>query len=414
MEAITRHVYYQDKICIKLPPNPQWRYWKFHLPNGKWRFLRGIANVKELRDLLVKYNPEAFYYSTSEFLNTERPEKANYQIAEQLFLDSRYLVIDIDNLRGYHQVKESSMEVLNRMRRFSTLYKFDGVIFTGRGVRLEFQDLSPRPHLLPNEKEAWLKRTRKQFCLRNLSSIDGFDDIIAWDTRRVIKGIGSPNPHNNHVTEYVSDIQFIPAIPGKVNDATGGSRSPSLQEQERTPERGLGYSPTFPMYFGKFIRSKVEGTKDRFVPFFTYYKKYKHWQKDLKFLQERYGLSNIYVMDDDIKIMAISVDAVPAPRLDKIYVNSKSLVKNMWAKFHNLYIRTSSFFNQDLKKIKEYELKPLFLMTASAHKMFPISRPHIDFLNYIGFNTENISDRVTIGKEKNTIYESYFEKRKFD
>ncbi len=418
MEGEKRLAYYRSTIKLVLPSRPQWRFWKFKLPSGEWRYFRRIKNVKELRDLLVKHNPEAIYYSTSEFLNTDHIEKANYQIADQLFMNNNYFVVDIDNRIGSEQVKKSAMEVLEIMSKFKHMYEFERPIFTGRGVRLEFKDLIPRPNLLPYEKEEWIKRTRKEFCLTNLSHIGDVDHVIAWDTRRVIKCLGSPNPHNDFTTQVITSPSYIPAIPGKlqVNETNGRDSVSSLHEQGRATDQESGNSPPYPLYFGRFIRNKVEGTKDRFVPYFEYKKKHKNWQEDLTFLQRKYGLSTIYIVDDYMKVLCIGIDAIPAKRLNKIYNQSHSSTKNIWKKFQNLYIRTSSFLNADLKKIEEYDLKPLFRVDNSAHKLFPISKPHLDFINHLGFNTSSLitGERIVIGNQNNNIYEAFFENRRMD
>ncbi|MBW3010911.1 hypothetical protein KY326_01690 [Candidatus Woesearchaeota archaeon] len=416
MDAEKRYIYYKTTTKIVLPENPAWRFWKFKMPNGEWRYFRGIKNIKELRDLLVKFNPEAFYYSTSLFLNTDHVEEANYVIADQCFLNNQYFVVDIDNRNGTEEVKKSAMEVMHRMAKFQDMYEFERPIFTVRGVRLEFKDKIPRPELLPNQKEDWVKKARKEFCLTNLEDIGDVDHVIAWDTRRVIKCIGSPNPHNEFTTQVIASPAYLPAIPGKlqVNETKGQKSFLSLHEQGSRPDQELGSSPPYPLYFGKFIRNKVEGTKDRFVPYFEYNKKYKHWYDDLVFLQRKYGLSTIYIVDDYLKVLCIGIDAIPAPRLDKIYNQSESNSKSLWRKFHNLYIRTSSFFNRDLKKITQHDLKPLFRVDNSEHRLFPISKPHLDFISHMGCNTDFLIERDIIGNEKNKVYQAFFENRRMD
>lgn len=422
MKKEKRRCYYKTTTKIELPINPAWRFWKFHMPDGSWRYFRGIKNMKELRDLLVKHNPKAFYYSTSEFVNADNVEDASYQIADQCFMQNRYFVVDIDNRWGTKSVKKSAFEVLDIMSKFKHIYEFERPVFTGRGCRLEFKDKIKMPKLLPPQKERWLKRTRKRFCMKNLSNIGDVDHVIAWDTRRVIKCIGSPNPHNNYTTTVIKSPAYLPAIPGKlqVHETNGETSVSSLQKQGRAPDQESGNSPIYPLYFGKFIRNKVEGTKDRFVPYFEYRRKNKQfWYDDLRFLQKRYGLSTIYIVDDYMKVLCIGIDAIPAPRLDKIYRQSKSLTRRTWDKFQNLYIRTSSFFNCDLKKIKKFDLKPLFKIDNSAHKIHPISKPHLDFINWLGFNTEALitdkpKNRHIIGNNKNRVYETFWENRRLD
>lgn len=418
MEREKRYIYYKTTTKIELPPNPQWRFWKFKMENGEWRYFRGIKGIKELRDLLVKHNPEAFYYSTSEFLNTDHVEEANYQIADQCFLNSPYFVVDIDNRYGTDEVKKSAMQVLTRMSQFKDMYEFDRPIFTGRGIRLEFKDKIPRPELLPNQKEEWLKKTRKEFCMINLEDIGDVDHVIAWDTRRVIKCKGSPNPHNDFTTQVIASPAYLPAIPGKlqVNETKGRKSFLSLHEQGNRPDQESGSSPPYPLYFGKFIRNKVEGTKDRFIPYFEYNKKMTNWYDDLKFLQRKYGLSTIYIVDDYLKVLCIGIDAIPAPRLDKIYRNSKSTSKPLWRRFQNLYIRTSSFFNSNLKRIEQFDLKPLFRVDNSEHKLFPISKPHLDFVNHMGCDTSCLieEERDLIGNTKNKVFQAFFENRRLD
>ena len=425
MDKETRRCYFKTTNQIVLPPNPQWRYWKFALEDGTWKIIKGINNIPQLRDYLVKLNPVAFYYSTSEFLNQEVPDKIehpNYQTADQLFMFNKYFVVDIDNELGTDQVRNTAEQVLRRMEYFNEAYLYEKCIFTGRGCRLEFIDVTESPKdMLPHEKEEWIKRTRKEFCLKNLADIPHVDHVIAWDTRRIIKGIGSPNPHNEYTTEIISDPSYIPAMLGKAqaNEMDGGVHL-LVQEQGRLPDQELGYSlfpikrhMSYPMFFGKFIRNKVEGTKDRFVPYFEYHKKYRHWHEDLKFLQKMYGLSTIFVVDDYMKVMCVSIDAIPAPRLDKIYSNSNSIVKNMWRKFRNLYMRTSGLFDMNLNRLNEYDLKPLFQIEDSPTKIHPISKPHLDLVNHLGFDTTSVvTDRMQIGNEKNNIYESFFENRK--
>ena len=424
MEATKRLIYYRTTNQIQLPSNSSWRYWKFQLEEGTWKIVKGIKSITELRDKLVQFNPVAFYYSTSEFLNQKYPiyqqtrygyfeqkesiEHPNYVTADQLFLQNQFLIIDIDNLAGKSQVRRSAHDVLKKMEKFKDTYLYKQIVFTGRGCRLEFEDVTEKPVMMPQERELWLRETRKEFCQINLSDISGVDDVIAWDTRRVVKGIGSPNLYNNEIAIVYASPSYIPAIPGKlVNEKNTDKR-----EQGRATDQELGNSPPFPLYFGRFIRNKVEGTKDRFVPCFSYHKKFRYWKDDLLFLQRKYGLSTIYIVDDYMKVTCLSVDAVPAPRLDKIYNDSVSLSKRLWNKFKNIHIRTSCFFNQDLKQLHDYDLKPLFKVDNSPQKIYPLSEPHINFLNHIGFKLEN-SFRIKIGNNKNTIYEAFFEKRKF-
>lgn len=413
MDTETRRIYYKTTSKIKLPSNPAWRFWKFVMPDGTWTLVKGITGIKQLRDLLVKHNPQAFYYSTSEFLNVDRIENPGYQVADQLFMQNKYLVIDIDNNFGPETVNTACQEVMLRMSQFSEIYEYEKTIFTGRGIRLEYLDKTKVPDLLPTEKEDWVKRTRKEFCMINLSDIRDVDAVIAWDTRRVIKCEGSPNPHNEYTTTIIASPAYIPAIPGKfqVDETSGGSSVSSLRKQGSATDQESGSSPHLPMYFGKFIRNKVEGTKDRFVLYFEYRKTYPSWRDELKFLQRKYGLSTIYVMDDYMKVICVGIDAVPAKRLDKIYKGSKSLTKRVWEKFQNLYIRTSMLYDQDLNRIAEYDLKPLFKVDNSSHVLYPLSKPHIDFINHLGFDTSSLNTQA-IGKDKNTIYQSFFERRK--
>jgi hypothetical protein len=422
MDETQRHIYYKTTTKLVLPENSNWRYWKYNLPDGRWKIFKGINSIQQLRDLLVMFNPIAFYYSTSLFLPQQMPDKIenpDYQIADQLFLDNPRLVVDIDNKLGPEQVKKSAWEVINKMREFKESYRFESCLLTGTGLRLEFADLTKRPELLPPEKERWIKRRRQEFCQVNLSDIPCVDDIVAWDTRRIIKGIGSPNKYNEYTTQVIASPAYFPAIPGKavskVNETLEGFIAPPpLREPGKSTDRELGSSPSYPLVFGKFIRNKIEGTKDRFVPYFVYSKKFKHWKDDLIFLQKQYGLSSIFIMDDTFKVLCIGIDAIPEQRLDKIYRHGQTLLKKTWFKFHNLYIRTSCFYNQDLQKIKEYDLKPFFRIDNSAHKIYPVSKPHLDFLNFVGFDTKALlqEDRQIIGNDKNRVYESFYEKRK--
>jgi hypothetical protein len=419
METIKRLEYYRTTSLIQLPINSGWRIWKFRLEDDTWKMFKGIKSLKQLRDYLVVYNPVAFYYSLSEFLPQQMPDKIehpNYQIADQLWLDNKYFVVDIDNKTGSPQVRSSAYQVIERMKQFPE-YVYERCIMTGTGLRLEFRDTTPRPILLPYEREEFVKRKRKEFCQINLDNIEEVDDVIAWDTRRVIKCIGSPNPHNEFTTNVLTSPAYLPAIPGKlsqVNEMDGDTVS-SLHEQGNRPDRELGSSPTFlyPMYFGKFIRNKVEGTKDRFVPYFEYHKKYKTWQEDIRFLQRKYGLSTIYIVDDYLKVLCVGVDAIPADRLDKIYNQSKSIIKHTWQKFRNLYIRTSSYFDFDLKRIEEEDLKPLFCIDNTANKLYPVSKPHLDLLNHLGFDTSCIitKERDVIGNNRNQVFEAFFSRR---
>lgn len=417
MDIEKRLEYYRTTTLIQLPPNPQWRYWKFKLEDGTWKMFKGINSLKQLRDYLVKYNPVAFYYSLSEFLPQQMPDKIenpDFKIADQLWLDNKYFVVDIDNKTGSQQVKQAAFEVLERMKEFPE-YRYEKCVMTGTGLRLEFRDTTPRPILLPYEREEYVKRKRREFCQINLEGIEDVDDVIAWDTRRVIKCIGSPNPHNEFTTNVLTSPAYLPAIPGKlsqVNEMDGDAVS-SLHEQGNRPDRELGSSPTYPMFFGKFVRNKVEGTKDRFIPYFEYHKKFKSWQEDIRFLQRKYKLSTIYVVDDYLKVLCVGIDAIPADRLDKIYHQSNSIVRNTWRKFRNLYIRTSSYFDTNLKRIDEENLHPLFCIDNTANKMYPVSRPHLDLLNHLGFDTSCIleQDRDVIGNNRNQVFEAFFSRR---
>jgi len=389
--AETSKFEYTEASSFPEIPNLKFRLIKFQLRSGKWLNLR-VRDALSLKKLFIRYQPLNAYWSTSQWLSPTKIEHPNYQVADRCLIGSD-LHLEVDDDEG--NLQRASKEMLKLTSAMTSAgYKLKALVKSGmKGFHAYYEskvslDTDPRERLKEIIKE---KEKVTGFLEKKGINIDA---PVCKDLFRVLRIWNSYHGTTGQQCKLITQHTLQSLAKGNDLENQINKGFPSSRELTGKPDGGLGL--TKPNRIGKFIRNKVEGTKDRYI-LYTIYNNLQELEKDMSKLQKMYGFGTYHVLTDKIKYFALCLDAITKRRLDKIYHNSKSLNRRKWLRFHNLYIKTSIILSKKLEVLEEkmYELK------SFKHKNNVLkSQPHIDFLG--------IKDLKGIGKDKNTIYQTIF------
>ncbi len=374
------------------------RHFRFLLPHGG--FLKvpdRIRSEETLQRWLIRYRPSDVYYSSSCWLvpeNVGRRERT--PVSDNIFLSSD-IVFDIDR----QPFSEDSLEQARRdtVRLLSFCEENDMTVryiaFSGsKGFHVVCAD--PRRYSDPSPfgREDAAKEVRRAILSRVLSEGIAVDSRITADTRRIIRVPGTINSKSGYVCTVLTRdqlerpageiLKYIPRV-------TTGTPPIPLPGDD-CPLRGariiswlchrIGVRSKPASYFSyaSYLVNTVPSTPLQ-VPFFSYPgKNPQRAEKILVPVQERYGLSDIYLFRSSHGTDAVCLRSFPIRRLEKILKASASATFATLVKYRQTFFHVGTIRDQDQRCLSG---PPEYVKTLSAppgnNERF-ISGPHYHFI----------------------------------
>lgn len=372
--------YLSDEFKPELPGVMRFRHFRIRDAEGGWRKIPSKIHTKEdLVKWIIKRGALDVYYSTSKWYNphlvSKKGEFGSQMVADNLLLDND-LVFDIDaeepiTIESLEKAKLTTKIIHQIMKQFESRYKLEYLSWTGcKGFRLSYEDtqLSLPEH--PLHRLEYLDQERKLFIERLLLEIEekspatqkralgqNLDKKITLNPLCVVRLLGTvhsstgfistriPVSRLNRSIEFIlSQIPYVgkarPVIPHEREMTKDGGRStPRPQLEHRGMHvSGLTCPPLFPPDKKYFMTNKVLGIKRGFIPFFTYQKNQKYYQKELERLQEKHQLGHIYIYDDGEKYCCIALKVMQRRQLQKVLNESSSKAKYDFNKYHRIFV----------------------------------------------------------------------------
>jgi len=160
--------YYQNmsESDVWLPKFPNFRQFKMRLQDDRIILLKKqIHSKKQLLKELRKYSPKDIWFSSCLFLNPygvrgKARNDAHYPIANNLFLGTKEIVLDIDD-EDLEKARQKAIRVLDKVKE----YEIDRITFSGgKGFHIILKDdyhpvmkVSERREQYKKDREAWIK-----------------------------------------------------------------------------------------------------------------------------------------------------------------------------------------------------------------------------------------------------------------
>jgi DNA primase catalytic subunit len=389
--------YRESKLDLSCITDISHRHFRFMLKNR--RFLKindRVRNEDILRKWLIRYSPLDVYYSTSCWLKPEilgRREKT--PISANIFLSSD-IVFDIDRTpfskRNLDNARKETLKLIDYMMQEG--YKIKYVAFSGsKGFHVVCKDPNKYVSMDPLEREDSAKEERRGI-LEGVSS-EGIevDGRITVDTRRIIRVPGSINSRSGLVCTVLSQEEvekpineLFKCIP-KVSINTpmipilGDESMLRMVRKISGPLNRLGVRLRPKFYYSSFLTNQVSGIK-RLLPFFEYPsgRNRDKITDELRRLQDRYNLSDIYLFESESRVTAICLRTLQMRRLEKVMKASSSINTNSLLKYKQLFFRIGSKMDQNRRVL---EPPPGYMKTLEAGErgnLNFVSRPHHVFL----------------------------------
>jgi len=311
-----------------VPKDSGWRYFKFRLSDGEWKYLT-IYRLSKLHSLIDKYKPVDVYYSASSFLKPLELEHGRSGLRGK-FLIGR-LCIDLDNV-DYSEVA--------RVYKFINK-KFKLKLEYGLKTRKDHYQLVfcvPRTNYYPVRKggikafKSW-REGFDRFVERIYDCLEekNFDIDYALKKKHHARVIRLPEAPRQLVgKEIYSKFVTIPQIKRWAGDSilkklrrvfSIGNDQHLVRKNIRLVKHPAQLSN--PLYYRRYVSSHVEGTKDRHITIIKIrIPKNKKYQKKntIKMVNTlvKYRLQHIYLLSDDEYLYAVSLKTNPLGRMKKI------------------------------------------------------------------------------------------------
>ncbi len=182
-----------------------------------------------------------------------------------------------------------------------------------------------------------------------------FDEEITVNPMCVIRVLGSIHSKSGYITCKINPallrrsmehiLTHIPKI-GKVRlgipikgemtqDGANALPSPRL-EQMGKDVASLASLPTSSIRY--FITNRVLGIRRSFVPVFIYQKSQTYHEKELKRLQNKFNLGNIYIYETKKHYVALALKTMQRRQLQKVLNQSSSKTKHDFKKYQRIFI----------------------------------------------------------------------------
>jgi len=244
-EALVRGYY--KTAPLWLPPNAQWRHFRFFLFDGTIQKIPDrITTTDKLRAALLKYAPAHAYYSCSMFLNPTIIRKRGPKISENHFMGTDAMYYDIDK-KDIQKAKVETKKLVTLLEREHNrsrdLMEF---IYSGsRGFHIkDFKVGYPRGNIIdPREWEMAVLQAKKEFILDLEGKID-IDAEISYNTRCIIRLPGTIHGGTGNLCEKLEYGQIDNFKPKHIIDFTEIPKALKLSDEmdqlrEIIAERGL-------------------------------------------------------------------------------------------------------------------------------------------------------------------------------
>jgi len=361
---------------LKLPCYPQFRQFRFRLPDGQFRIVKDrIRTESDLKDLIEELNPLDCYYTTSLWRS---PLKMHGNGSEG-FMGSD-ICLDIDA----HD--RSIEEAAKTVKQLSKLFPQAELAFTGRGFRLVLQGY--RGIDMTEDSEA------RKDILRTLAGISGVDIPTLLDPFRVIRVLGTTNSRSGLPcipikVEQLDDLSWIEMLP----------RKEISEPKEKAPFWSIG------------LVSTVHGTTNHHIIMFDFDNRSLEWVRT-----KIMGLSQIYGIWGDFFIWetspnrysVISPTCLEAPRLLKVLKASKchSAFINRFAQFNNLFVRLVPKFRIPDNAVIAPQPSLVGIIRTGRGR---VSQGHSMWLKSLGLSIT--APKAYIGNQNITLREYQYENR---
>lgn len=318
-----------------------------------------IRNADQLKKVLMKYNPDKAYYMVSQFSNSTRVGakqivKQGYPIADNLFLQQKRIVFDIDT-----NPVENTQKLLEWLKKEG--YEIEYIIKSGqKGFHVSIIRPLKISSPDPTEREALTLEENKKLVSRIIEAGIEIDPIVS-NTRQIIKCPLSLS--SDVVCEFVREGSLAIAYSKMTSVKT------TLKGEKETKHN---FSPNTDLSELLKVSNSVIGTKGNNILFL----KYKlHELKDIETLTEhlkqlvaKYKLPDLYLFtsfsEEENHLVAICPKLFQKARLYKILKNEDKLSLTKYK--HNII---------NIANLKHFS-------TIEGHnENQPISKGHLNFLN---------------------------------
>lgn len=187
---------YYKVANIELPPDPQFRHFRFRTGKDHWfKVYKKVHSPEDLRKFLVPLYPLDAYVTVSRWLNPtllgpKKPKDAGFKILKNHFLGSEYVMdFDVKDFESVEETQKMYERAVNTLVDMG-FHRFE-FIQTGGGYQLWVLDFEERwvkkriSHPLSNENH-YMHRMRKLTQILRDKDIS-WDHKVSCDTRRVVR-----------------------------------------------------------------------------------------------------------------------------------------------------------------------------------------------------------------------------------
>jgi hypothetical protein len=393
-----RSFYQQNLADLSAITDLPHRHFRFLLPCGAFLKVQDrVRSVEVLRKWLVRYRPSDVYYSTSCWLVPENlGRRGRTPLSDNILLSSD-IVFDIDrspfSVANLELARQDTLLLLRFCDRNGLVVKY--IAFSGsKGFHVVCADPRRYTDPFPFEREDKAKAFRREIITRVLDDGIPIDTRITADTRRIIRVPGTINSKSGYVCtlltrdrifrtadeilKYIPRINAgTPPIPPRGDDRPlRGARIISWL----CHRSGVRSKPAQRFSYSTFLVSSVPGTPLQ-VPFFMYpTNDAERVTSRLAVVQERYGLSDIYLYRSGTGISGICLRTLPVRRLEKIIKASGSSNFGTLVKYRQLFFRVGEVLDDEQNLVAG---PPSYLKTVTAadtNNAHFISAPHFRFM----------------------------------
>lgn len=413
------HQYYvSQEFNPTLPDDARMRHYRFKLADKSWRKAkRIIKNKEELIISIVKLGGCDIYYSQAKWARphiiSTKESSGTYIVADNLLLGSDF-IIDIDakepiTLEGLDLARKSANNLYEAMKKHSDKYEFLYFANTGyKGFRLAYKDKTQLPKS-SRKRIDFVEKNRKLFIDNLFKEIHDnindkkyykintfFDREMTENILCVFRVLGTVHSTTGFIsvklpTSYLKrNIKTIlnhipcirkkrPGIPEREMTNKGdivSSPRPRLEDIEKNVSGLASFSPT-PKKCRYFFSNRVLGIKRGYIPIFMYQENQTYYKKEIKRLQKKYNLGNIYLFQYKNQKIAISLKTMQRRQLQKVLNDSSSRTKHTFKKYKKIFVPFLLVF---LEKMKE--MPTGYLSRGHSHYVDP---KKITGSNYCGW-----------------------------
>jgi len=379
--------YASEDFTPVMPRNSSFRHFRFKLTNNTWRKVPNkIQNAEELQKWIIKLGGLDIYYGTSCWMNphkiSSKGGSGTYHVADNLLYDND-LVFDIDaeepvTLQGLDKARKSCNNIYQLMKKHKD-FKFEYFANTGhKGFRLSYIDKTRRTPEDPRKRIHYTEKNRKLFIKQLLMEAKNasdpfmyktetfFDQKITTNTLCVVRVLGTAHSTTGYIStklpvdlmrkpikKLLNHVPFIgkerPGIPVKREMTSGGEKTSSPRPRLLQLADDVSGLASLPLSSDHtyFITNRVLGLKKCYIPFFIY-QKTQNYLPEVKKLQEKYALGNLYVFEDEKRIVVIALKTMQRRQLQKVLNESSSRAKHDFRKYKRVY---APFFMETICRI---------------------------------------------------------------